>query len=291
MEETEDVRMGDGGGHRRRAAGGTRLVAAGFVMMAALFLIYGRYQDPASLTPDAIHVVQRLAYGFYVALLASLGAVAYGLYRYHASKVEEWRAGVRDLGSVIAIHTWNKRSRRIFAAVFVGYGLFFSLASGTLVYQPGINFATHYGAEIPSGFVSPCCDAPGYMPKIIVYMTETVGLQVVPVNIVLQVVVSYLVGLNASVAAGAYSVSKKRRGLGTVGAATGLFVACPTCAGTFLSLFVGTAGGIAASAALVQVQTLLIAVCIPVLLATPYLMARRLRDEADGDQCRIDCAD
>ena len=119
-----------------------------------------------------------------------------------------------------------------------------------------------------------------------------VGLQIIPINLVLQVVVSYLVGLNAAVAAGAYSVSKRRRGLGSIGAATGLFIACPTCAGTLFSVFAGTAGGIVLSAALAQLQTILIAVSIPVLLITPYVMARRLRDAAvspgDGTACGVD---
>ncbi len=215
-------------------------------------------------------------------MVAAFCAIAYGVYRYHAAKVDDWNAGMRDLGSVIAISTWNRRSRRIFVATFVTYGIFFSLASGMLVYQPGINFVTHYGAEIPSGFVSPCCGDIGYMPKIIAYLTETVGLQVIPINLVLQMTVSYLVGLNASIAAGTYAVPGKRRGLGTVGAATGLFIACPTCAGTFLSIFAGAATGIAVSAALAQMQTLFIAVSIPVLLLTPYVMARRLRDAAGG---------
>lgn len=271
------------GNDNKSQAGGKRLVAIGFVSIAILFVLYARYQDPANLTPDAIHVVQRLAYGFYIAMIAAFCAIAYGMYRYHAGKVDGWRSGMRDLNSVIAAATWNRRSRVIFVATFIAYGLFFSLASGMLVYQPGINFAVHYGADIPSGFVSPCCDALGYMPKIIIYMTETVGLQIIPINLVLQIIVSYLVGLNASIAAGAYAVSKRRRGLGTVGAATGLFIACPTCAGTFLSVFAGTASGIAVSAALVQMQTMFIAVSIPVLLLTPYLMARRLRDAAAGD--------
>ena len=158
--------------------------------------------------------------------------------------------------------------------------------SGTLVYQPEVNFAVHYGAEIPSGFVAPCCDSPGYMPKIIIYLTEHVGLQIIPINLVLQVTVSYLVGLNASIAANAYTISKKGRGMSTIGAATGLFIACPTCAGTFMSIFIGTASGIALSIALTQMQTLFIAISIPVLLITPYVMAKKLRN-ADGS-CKID---
>ena len=162
----------------------------------------------------------------------------------------------------------------------------FSLVSGTLVYQPEVNFATHYGAIIPSGFVSPCCGEPGYMPKIIIYLTEHVGLQIIPINLVLQVIVSYLVGLNMSIAVNAYTISKKGSGISTIGAATGLFIACPTCAGTFLSIFVGTASGIALSIALTQLQTLFIAVSIPVLLITPFVMAKKLRN-VDGS-CKID---
>lgn len=266
---------------------GTRLVIIGFVSLAILFVIYSRYQDPANLTPDAIHVIQRLAYGFYIAMIAIFCAIAYGMYRYHIAKVENWNSGLRDLNSIIAIATWNSRARKIFIITFVTYGIFFSLASGMLVYQPGINFETHYGADIPSGFVAPCCDDAGYMPKIIIYLTENVGLEIIPINLVLQITVSYLVGLNASLASSAYAISKKRSGLGTIGAATGLFIACPTCAGTFFSVFVGTASGIVLSAALAQMQTLFIAISIPVLLFTPYLIARRIRDVAQNNECNI----
>ena len=260
---------------------GKGLVVLGIVTIAILFLLYGRYQDPELLTPSAIDSIQRIAYGFYITMAASFGAVGFGMYRYHKAKALGNRNG---LTAVIARTTWNQRSRRIFVVVSVSYGIFFSLASGTLVYQPEVTFSYHYGAEIPSWFIAPCCDSPGYMPQIIVYLTEHTGLNIIPVNLVLQIVVSYLVGLNAAVAANAYAISKKGRGASTVGAAAGLFIACPTCAGTFLSVFVGTASGIVLSAALAQMQTLFIAVSIPVLLITPYIMARRLNGA--GQSCK-----
>ena len=266
----------------KSATKGKKLIVLGFVTIAILFLMYGRYQDPELLTPSAIDSIQRIAYGFYVILLLSFGAIAFGMYRYHREKVE--KKG-KDLSTIIAIATWSPKSRKIFVLTFVGYGIFFSLASGTLVYQPEVNFAYHYGATIPSGFIAPCCDGPGYMPKVIIYLTEHVGLQIIPINLVLQVVVSYLVGLNTVIAVNAYTISKKGRGASTVGAATGLFIACPTCAGTFLSIFVGTASGIALSIALTQLQTLFIAISIPILLITPYVMAKKLRN-ADGS-CKI----
>ncbi len=261
---------------------GKRLVVIGFVSIAILFLIYGRYQDPELLTPSAMDSIQRIAHWFYVILIVSFGAIAFGMYRYHKEKVE---INGRDLSTIIAIITWNPRSRKIFVITFIGYGIFFSLVSGTLVYQPEVDFAIHYGATIPSGFIAPCCDGPGYMPKIIVYLTEHVGLQIIPINLVLQVIVSYLVGLNTAIAVSAFRISKKDRGMSTIGSIAGLFIACPTCAGSFMSVFIGTASGIALSIALTQMQTLFIAVSIPVLFITPYIMARKLQN-TDGS-CKI----
>ena len=262
---------------------GKKLIIFGFVIITILFVLYHRYQNPETLTPSALDSIQRIAYGFYVTLVAAFGAIAFGMYRYHKEKVESKR---KDLTTIIALTTWNSKSRKIFVATFIMYGIFFSLVSGTLVYQPEVNFSIHYGATIPSGFIAPCCDSPGYMPKIIIYLTEHIGLQIIPINLVLQIIVSYLVALNTSIAVSAYTISKKGRSVSTIGAATGLFIACPTCAGTFLSIFIGTASGIALSIALTQMQTLFIAISIPVLLITPYVMAKKLQN-TDGS-CKID---
>ena len=261
---------------------GKKMIILGFAIIGVLFVLYGRYQDPELFTPSAIESIQRIAYGFYITLVAAFGAIAIGIFRYHKGKVE---TKAKDLSTIIALVTWNSKSKKIFLTTFIGYGIFFALISGTLVYQPEINFVTHYGAVIPSGFIAPCCDEPGYMPKIIIYITEHIGLQIIPINLVLQIIVSYLVGLNVSIAVTAYSISKKGGGISTIGAATGLFIACPTCAGTFLSIFIGTASGIALSVALLQMQTFLIGISIPILIVTPYLMARKLRNP-DGS-CKI----
>lgn len=268
----------------KKTKSGRKLIILGFISIAILFLMYSRYQDPEIITPDAFDSVQRIAYGFYVILIACLGAITYGLYIFHREKVERKE---KDLFTIIAITTWNLKSRKIFLITFVGYGIFFSLVSGTLVYQPQINFKTDLNQEVPGGFVSPCCDDnPGYMPKIVYNLTEHVGLQIIPINFILQVVVSYLVGLNMAVAFSAYTISKKGRGASTIGAVAGLFIACPTCTGTFLSVFVGTASGIALTIALIQLQTLFIAISIPVLVITPFVMAKKLRN-SDGS-CKVD---
>ena len=241
-------------------------------MIAILFVWYSRYQDPGLLTPQAIPAIQWLAYMFYVLMAAGLGVVAWGTYQVHKGSLDQ-----NGLVGIIARTTWNVKSRRIFVVVFVLYGLFFSAVSGTLVYQPEVDFVTHYGAEIPSAFIAPCCGQMGYMPKGIMYLTNHIGIQIIPLNLVLQIAVSYLVGLNAALAVTAYAASKKSRGAGMIGAITGLFVACPTCAGAASSVFLGTASGIAVSVVLAQLQTTFIAVSIPVLVATPFLLARQMR--------------
>ncbi len=267
----------------KRIRASKTLIILSFVSIAFLFLLYTRYQDSGLITPNSLEPIQQMAVTFYIILLIAFGGISFGLYQYHKYKVEENEKGII---SIIAIITWNKKSRKVFVATFLIYGTIFSMVSGTLVYQPEVNFSYHYGAEIPSAFIAVCCDQPGYMPKIIVYLTEHIGLQIIPINLVLQVTVSYLVGLNASIALMVFSISKKKKGLTSVGAATGLFIACPTCAGSFLSLFIGTTSGIALTIALTQLQTIFIAISIPILFMTPIIMARKLRN-SDGS-CAIE---
>jgi len=261
---------------------GKKLIILGIVVIAIIFTMYARYQNSEAYTPDAIDAIQRIAYGFYIILLTAFGAITYGIYIYQKEKVEKKE---KDIITVIAISISNIKSRRIFLLTFIVYGSFFSLVSGTLVYQPEINFITNYGVTVPSGFIAPCCDAPGYMPKIIIYLTEHVGLQIIPINLVLQVIVAYLVGLNTSIAISAHTISKKDSGVSGVGIASGLFVACPTCAGIFFSIFIGTASGIALTIALTELQTVFIAISIPILLVMPFLMAKKLRN-LDGS-CKV----
>jgi len=261
---------------------GKKLIVIGFISITILFVLYSRYQNPEAFTPSAMEAIQRIALGFYITMIISIGGIAFGMYKYQKNKIE---VKGKDILTTIAIVTSKSKSRKIFILTFIGYGIFFSLVSGTLVYQPEINFVTHYGATIPSGFIAPCCDGPGYMPKIIVYLTEHIGLQIIPINLILQIIVSYLVAINASIAISAYTLSKKGRSMSSIGAATGLFIACPTCAGTFLSIFIGTASGIGLSILLTQLQTLFIALSIPILIITPYIMAKKLQN-SDGS-CKI----
>ena len=265
-----------------RNQNGRSLIILGFIIIAFLFLIYTRVAS-LELTPDAFSAIERIAVIFYIILIMAFGAITFGLYKYHNHKALDRRGGIL---SIIASTTLNKKSRKIFLLTFVGYGIFFSLTSGMLVYQPEVVFSYHYNVVVPSAHLTPCCGDPGYMPKITVYLTEHVGLQIIPINLVLQLIVSYLVGLNTALAAIAFYLFRKGGGLSSVGATAGLFIACPTCVGAFSSIFIGTSGAIAFTVAITQLQTLFILITIPILLTTPFIMARKLK--TSDENCSVE---
>ena len=253
-------------------------VIIGFVVIGIIFVLYSNIDD-FSVTTDSIQAIERLAIGFYIILLMSFGAIGYGIYRYH------YRKSVENTNSILAIiakTTLNSQSKKIFAVTFVTYGIFFSLTAGLIVYQPDVTFSHHYDAVVPSAHMNVCCGEPGYMPTIIVYITEHVGLQIIPINIVLVIIVSYLVGLNTALAVRAISITKKSGGLTSIGAVTGLFVACPTCVSTFFALFIGSTSAITFTVILTQLQTLFVGITIPILLLTPILIAKKIQKKDDS---------
>ena len=249
-----------------------KLIVLGFISIVILFIIYARFENPG-ITPDAVSSIERLGISFYILLTLSFGIIGIGLRKYQRKAAA---TGNRTAISMICSSTISKNSLKVFIITFVLYGFFFSMTSGILVYQPEVIFSYHYGAEIPSAHIAPCCGPVGYMPKIIGYVTEHVGLQIIPINLVLQVTVSYLVATNTALAVNAISITKKSGGLGSIGAATGLFIACPTCIGSFLSLFVGATSVVAFTIAVTELQTLFIAITIPILILTPFIISRKV---------------
>ena len=249
-----------------------KLIILGFISIIILFIIYARFENPG-ITPDAISSIERLSVAFYILLVIAFGTIGLGLRRYQRKSAA---TGNQTAISMICNSTISKNSMKVFIITFVIYGLFFSMTSGILVYQPEVIFSYHYGAEIPSAHITPCCGPLGYMPKIVAYLTEHIGIQVIPINLVLQVTVSYLVATNTALAVNAISITKKSGGLGSVGAATGLFIACPTCIGSFLSLFVGATSAVAFTIAVTELQTLFIAITIPILILTPFIISRKV---------------
>ena len=252
-------------------------IIIGFAVIGIIFVIYSNIGE-LSISTDLIQAIERIATGFYIVLFMSFGTIGYGIYRYHQRKAKENTHGVL---TVIAKTTMNSKSRKIFLVTFIAYGMFFSLTSGLIVYQPDVIFSHHYDAVVPSAHMNACCGEPGYMPTIIVYITDHVGLQIIPINLVLVIMVSYLVGLNTTLAVKAISTTKKSGGLTGISATTGLFIACPTCASTFFTIFIGSSSAVTLTLVLTQLQTLFIGITIPILLLTPIIIAKKIQKKDD----------
>lgn len=256
--------------------------------IAFSFLAYARNND-ITVTPSAMPALQRLAIATYIILFASFGAIGWGLYRFFKSKTQFPDSSI---SSIIVNSLRYNRSKQIFIAAAIGYGIFFAITSGIIIYKPDIS-ATDYGFPKPPHVeLSPCCDLPGYMPMIFAFFTEHVGLQIVPLNLVLLVTVSFLVGLNFALSSTVFTLTRGTGKLGAFGAVTGLFVGCPTCAGTAFTLLFGL-GASATSVTLfltsyeAQLQTIFIAISIPILFLTPYIMARKIR-KSQNESCAVD---
>ncbi|MDR3782669.1 MAG: hypothetical protein P4K92_05105 [Candidatus Nitrosotalea sp.] len=256
------------------------LILVGFLAIAVSFLAYAKNSN-LTITPAAMPALHSLAVATYVVLLTSFVAIGWGLYKTYKKKIS---SDDTTILSVIAKAINNKRAKQIFIISAIGYGLFFAFTSGIIIYKPDIN-ATDYGFPKPPHVeLSPCCDLPGYMPMIFAFFTEHVGLQIIPINLLLLVSVSFLVGLNFAVSSTVFSIAKSGGKLGAFGAITGLFVGCPTCAGTAFTMLFGFGTGATTFTLFLtsfeaQVQTIFIAISIPVLLSTPIIMAKKIRSQ------------
>ena len=65
------------------------------------------------------------------------------------------------------------------------------------------------GQQFHQGLLHHVVTAQDTCQKSSVYLTEHVGLQIIPINLILQIIVSYLVAVNSSIAISAYTLSKK----------------------------------------------------------------------------------
>jgi hypothetical protein len=262
---------------------GFRVLFVGLFSPVIAFVIYSRLTVPSSDSTAVVMATQltNLAYAMLAITAASMAAMAYGTYTIFRS--EQMRtAGTSSLISFITGAFASRNYWKIMAIAAIGYGIFFGFLSQILVYRPDVSF-TEKGIKVPSVDMIPCCSAPGYMPMLTVYITDHFLILIIPVNVILAAVVSMLVGFNVALSIFAYrmkrSMHAKTSLVGGIGATSGLFVGCPTCAGSILSavLGVGVAGAGTSASVLAPFQTLFIAASIPALIIAPFLIARSIR--------------
>ncbi len=268
---------------------GFRIFFVGLFSLVIAFLIYSRLTVPSS-DPLAIEAQQlhNLAYAVLMITAASMASMVYGAYTIFRSE-QIHSAGSNSLISFITGAFADRSYWKIMAVAAIGYGVFFAFLSQILVYRAEVSF-TEEGLTVPSFDMIPCCAAPGYVPMLTVYITDHFLILVIPINVILAAVVSALVGFNVALSVFAYrlkrSLQAKTSIAAGIGATSGLFVGCPTCAGSLFSALVGIglAGAGTSASVLAPFQTLFIAASIPALIAAPVLIARGIRSVSN---CKI----
>jgi hypothetical protein len=271
---------------------GFRVLFVGFFSLIIAFTIYSRLTMPSSeLLRVESQELTGLAWGMLAITAASMASMAYGAYVIFRS--EYIRTSSSPTNSLISFITGVFSDRnywKIMILAAIGYGIFFGFLSQILVYRADVSF-TERGIEVPSLDLIPCCAAPGYMPMATLYITDHFLILIIPLNVILATVVSLLVGFNVALSIFAFRLKKslqtKTSLAAGIGATSGLFVGCPTCAGSLISALLGIgiagAGGTSASV-LAPFQTLFIAASIPALVVAPFLTARSIRS---ASSCNI----
>ena len=267
--------------------GGFRVLFVGLFSLLIAFIIYSKLTMPSS-DPLSVesHELIELAYGMLAIIAASMASSLYGAYIIFQSQQMRTAVGAgsgRSLISFITNAFSNRKYWAIMVVAAISYGIFFGFLSQILIYRPDVSF-TERGIRVPSIDLTPCCAAPGYMPMLTVYITDHFLILIIPINVILATVVSLLVGFNVALSIFAFRLKKslqtKTSLAAGIGATSGLFVGCPTCAGSLISAMLGIgvagAGGTTAGA-FAGFQTLFIAASIPALIVAPFLSARSIR--------------
>jgi hypothetical protein len=245
------------------------------VLASLLFYQWTIFKYPIG--TGRIELIQQTAYVVLALILAGVSLVLASVTRYlMRSPRENGTENSLHTRVVISLALNNKRSFRAFVLASLLYGIFFAFVSSLLVYQPSGHFSETYGVSVPSVLPVICCGPLGQMPQFVVYLTQQFAILIIPVNVILLIAVSWLVGLNVAIATYSYtnqSPSVRGKWFSGLGAIVGLFGVCPTCAGFFLLTVLGLAGAVTFALTLASLQVVFLAVGLPLLLLTPIITA------------------
>ncbi|HEY6536349.1 MAG TPA: hypothetical protein VIY08_11230 [Candidatus Nitrosocosmicus sp.] len=206
-----------------------------------------------------------------------------------------------------------RKYKTLFIIITTAYFIFFGFLSSVLIFfnNDGTVFSlfpnhTHDNMNMknmnmknmnmtskinyPSYNLIICCNSIGYVPMLILSINSNFSFLLIPINFLLGLIISILVGLNITL--NVYILKQirsiklsKRNLIGFVGLSSGLFVGCPTCAGSFFYSIAGFSSLITFSF-LSAYQIIFIIITIPLLLINLVIMAKVLQGKF-SDSCKI----
>ena len=250
---------------------GIRIISISVFSIIFSLSMYSLLSSNQSLSDTA--KLYNLATAVIFLIVVSLVAIGYGSYLILRSESLKPEPKKSYLGYISKILT-NKTYWRIFVVSSVVYGIFFGFLSQILIYHDDVA-----GDTAPSLFVTLCCNYPGYVPMVTIELTELFSILVIPLNLILAIGVSVLVGFNFALIMSLLRMFRNQSQskfpiVSTFGVFSGLFIGCPTCAGSLFTALVGFSTSAVVSA-LAPFQSLFIAISIPILVGTPLLIIRK----------------
>jgi hypothetical protein len=256
---------------------GFRMAVIGLFSLILAFIIYSRLTTPSEQTTMIIPELKNLAYAILAITFASLASIGYGIYRILKAQQQIINTG-STLYYIAKVFSDNKYLK-IMVISSIGYGIIFGFLSQIFIYNNNISFMEQ-GILVPSVNIVPCCNIPGYVPMFTAYLTDHFLVLLIPINIILAITVSVLVGINFALSVYTLKLTRMSKNkvsfMQSIGLTGGLFVGCPTCAGSIFSTLLGFSAG-TTIAALALFQTLFIAVTIPALIIAPFLIIHKIR--------------
>lgn len=256
---------------------GIRILVLSIFSIAFIFLAYSSLTSseiPQSVTPKLYGLAQLVIFLTVICLIFGI----YGLLL-----VVKFSVPTQNNPSLLSYTARIFRKRSYFKLLIFSsilYGLLFAYLSRILIYIPtGVSLDD--AINFPSFALTVCCGSPGYFPMATIRLTENLSVLLIPLNLILAVSVSVLVGFNIALNVYALQLARlharrKISAVSTMGAFSGLFVGCPTCAGGVFSAVLGFGTGTAVSI-LAPFQTLFILMSLPILVLTSFLLVRNVR--------------
>jgi hypothetical protein len=203
----------------------------------------------------------------------------------------------------------NKKYFKFFLPITLTYGFLYAIISGSLIirFEGGISHISGI-VDFPSVIMMQYGPI-GYVPAIAIYFNDSFGLFIIPLNLIVTIIVSSLVGINAvssMYAFANYYSLRKRKGnnpssafsakdnshqfIGILGATTSLFAACPTCASFYIFNILSSSLAATISAFTINYYIIFIIISIPLLVLSPIITAfniKRLINSYSNGQCSI----
>lgn len=262
---------------------GLRVALLSGLSLILIFVIYSSLSTPRdSQSLEVSSQLMNLANIVLFWTFVSIPICIFGIYLIFRAETARAYSTGSPLGSYLMITFTDIKYWRIMAISSVVYWIGFAFLSQILLYEPNMPI-DGFGIAPPSFKVTPCCNLPGYVPMLSVYLTEYFTILIIPINFALSVAISAMVGFNLSLMVSFFSISrnqnknKKLSVVSGIGITAGLFVGCPTCAGSLISLFVGFGSGVAVSV-LAPFQTLFLLISIPILVISPFIASKLMKN-------------